>query len=352
MVDYQDLKQRLDSHDMFGMISALPNHLKEGLAIGLNVNLQNLEMETFHSVIVAGMGGSAIAGDLVRSYLYNAIQIPFIICRHYCLPGYANKKALVICSSYSGDTEETLSAYDNALDKGAKVVAITTGGKLARKAEHDGIPLLRIKGGLPPRAALGYSFASLLTIISRLGLCSDQCDEIEHTINSLNRWMSLYQPENTDNPAIKLAEKIHGSIPVIYSGYERLDAVATRFKGQLSENAKTLAFTNVFPELSHNELVGWQVSNASDRQFMVIILKDAQEHKRLKLRMEIVTQYLREKNTEVSILECRAGIDLERMFYFIQYLDFASYYLAMLNGVDPYPIAAIDYLKDKLSKMN
>lgn len=349
MADIQGLKEKYDSQDMHGLIKAMPFHLEEGVSLGRQADLKGLEQETFHSVVVAGMGGSAIAGDIARSYLYRSMQIPFMVCRYYRLPAFVNRKALVICSSYSGNTEETLAAYDNAIDNGAHIIAITSGGKLAQKAEYDGVPVVKIKGGLPPRAALGYSIAPLLMILARLGLCEEQSEEISQTVSSMKNWARDYESIEDMNPALSLALQIHGTIPVIYSGYEKFDAVATRFKGQISENAKTLAFTNVFPEQNHNELVGWQKLYNFDKNLTIIILKDVEEHKRIKSRMDIVAQYLKDKGFKVLNLENRTGQDLERIFYFIQYLDFTSYYLALLNGVDPYPVTAIDYLKDKLT---
>jgi glucose/mannose-6-phosphate isomerase len=349
MPDILKLKETLDKGDMHGLIRTMPLNLEEGLKLGRETDLMGLEQETFHSIVVAGMGGSAIAGDIVRSYLYRSIQIPFIVCRYYRLPAFVNRKALVICCSYSGNTEETLAAYDNALESGAHIIVITSGGKLAHKAGIDNVPIVKIKGGLPPRAALGYSIAPLLMILERLGLCEEQFEAVSQAASLLTHWASLYDPADDKNPAFALAQEIYGTIPVIYSGYEKFDAVATRFKGQLSENAKILAFTNVFPEQNHNELVGWHGLYDLDNKFTVIILKDSQEHKRIKARMEIVTQYLRDKGIKLLTLESREGQDLERIFYLIQYLDFTSYYLALLNGVDPTPVIAIDYLKEKLT---
>ncbi|HBC46360.1 MAG TPA: bifunctional phosphoglucose/phosphomannose isomerase [candidate division Zixibacteria bacterium] len=349
MADILALKETFDKGDMYGLIKAMPQNLEEGIKLGRDANLMRLEQETFHSVVVAGMGGSAIAGDIARSYLYRQIQIPFVVCRYYRLPAFVNRKSLVICCSYSGNTEETLSAYDDAIVTGAHIIAITSGGKLAHKAESDGVPIVKIKGGLPPRAALGYSIAPLLMILERLGLCEEQSEALSQTALQLKNWAALYDPADDKNPALDLARQIYGTIPVIYSGYERLNAVATRFKGQLSENAKILAFTNVFPEQNHNELVGWHKLYDLDKKYTVVILKDSQEHKRIRARMEIVMQYLRDKSIKVILLENLSGQDLDRVFYFIQYLDFTSYYLALLNGVDPTPVNAIDYLKEKLA---
>jgi glucose/mannose-6-phosphate isomerase len=350
MADIPTLKETLDKGDMYGLIKAMPQNMQEGLALGKSANLMGLEQETFHSVVVAGMGGSAIAGDIARSYLYRDIQIPFIVCRYYKLPAFVNRKALVICSSYSGNTEETLCAYEEAIDAGAHVIVITSGGKLAHQAECDDIPIIRVKGGLQPRAALGYSIAPILMILERLGLCEEQSQALSQAATKMASWASLYEPSDDRNPALELARQIYGTIPVIYSGYEMFDAVATRFKSQLCENAEVLAFTNTFPEQNHNELVGWHKLYDLDKKYTVIILNDSQEYKRIKARMEIVAKYLRDKGIKVLWLESRAGEDLDRIFYFIQYLDFTSYYLALLNGLDPTPVTAIDYLKEMLAK--
>ena len=352
MDDILKLKSQLDSKNMYGMIEAMPDHLDEGMAIGQSVDLQGLERETFQSIVVAGMGGSAIAGDITRSYLLEQLDIPLWVCRNYRLPEFVNKRTLVICSSYSGNTEETLSAYDHAGNRGARIIAIATGGKLAEKAGSDGIPLIRIKGGLQPRAALGYSMAPMLMILSRLGLCEYQSQEITLAAASMRRCAQAYAPDFDSNPGLKLARDIHGTIPIIYAGYDRFDAVALRFKCQINENAETLAFSNIFPEFNHNELVGFHKLYGLDKRFSVIILRDSQDHNRIKARMDIVSRYLTERGINVIALESRPGPDLDRIFYFIQLLDYASYYLALLNGIDPYPVDAIDYLKDKLSKVN
>ncbi len=347
MTEITELKEKLDPRDMYGLIRSMPVHLEEGLRLGRAADLKRLESETFHSVVVAGMGGSAIAGDIARSYLYRSIQIPIEVCRHYRLPGFVNRKTLVICSSYSGNTEETLAAYDNAYDDHARIIAITSGGKLCQRAESDGIPIIKIKGGLPPRAALGYSLASLLIALERLGLCGEQSEAISETAGLMKSWLKLYEGEK--NQALSLAQELYGAIPIIYSGYEKFDAVATRFKSQICENAEMLAFANVFPEQNHNELMGFRNLYELDKKLTIVILKDIQEHRRIRARMEIVSQYLKDKGLKIISLECRPGRDLDRIFYFIQYLDFTSYYLALLNDVDPTPVAAIDYLKNKLA---
>ena len=179
MAEILHLKNSLDSKDMFGMIQSMPDHLIDGISIGQSADLHSLELESFNNIVVSGMGGSAIGGDIVRCYLSSELQIPFQVQRHYALPGCVNLKTLVICSSYSGNTEETISAYGNVLDNGAKIVVISTGGKLGEMAAKDGVPLIKIKPGLPPRAALGYSVAPLLMLLYRLGLSQFSKEEIE-----------------------------------------------------------------------------------------------------------------------------------------------------------------------------
>ncbi len=344
------LKKQLDSTDMYGKISSMPEHLEHGVSIGREAKLHGMEVETFRYLVVAGMGGSAIGGDLVKSYLSSSIQIPFAVQRHYALPNFVNKHTIVICSSYSGNTEETLAAYDDALSRGAKIIAITTGGTLARKAAADKMPVVTIPSGLAPRAALGYSFAPLITIISRLGLCDNADNDIRLAAAAMRGELAAYSPDAEDNPALKLAEQLHGSIPIIYGSQDHFDAVATRFKGQICENSKCLAFANIFPEFNHNELVGWGELYEFKDKLSVLMLRDREDHARNKARMDIVKVYLREKGVDVIEIPTGAGGYLERIFRTIQFVDFASYYLGLLNGVDPTPVKVIDYLKTKLSE--
>jgi len=350
MDDIGELKRRLDPYNMFEMITSLPDQLEKGISIVRKANLMGLESETFGSVVLAGMGGSAIAGDLLKSLLISEIQIPFIVQRNYRLPRFVNKKALVICSSYSGNTEETLSAYEDAMVSGAHVIAISTGGQLAVKAVSDKVPFIPIPEGLPPRAALGYSFASLLSIFSRLGLCAGAESEITAAAQMLRDRSTIYRPESEDNPALSLARTIKGHIPIIYAGQDSLDAVAGRFKGQLCENSETLAFANQFPEFNHNEIVGLGGLGKAGDKFIAILLRDIEDHKRVVKRFDIVGQFLRDKGIDVVELTTEDAPKISRIFSMIQLIDYCSYFLALLNGIDPYAIEAIDFLKSKLTE--
>jgi glucose/mannose-6-phosphate isomerase len=189
-------------------------------------------------------------------------------------------------------------------------------------------------------------------IFSRLGLCEPPDDEIKQTVTSMKKWARRYELDAANNPALALARDIYGRIPVIYAGCGRFDAVATRFKGQISENAECLAFANIFPEFNHNELVGWNKLYGLDDKHLVMILRDSGDHARIKARMDIVTEYLQSKGIKTQTIETAPGLDLERIFYLVQLVDFTSYFLALLNEVDPYPVAAIDFLKERLSAID
>ncbi|MEE9554841.1 MAG: bifunctional phosphoglucose/phosphomannose isomerase [candidate division Zixibacteria bacterium] len=344
------LKNSLDKSDMFGNIAAMPDHLLEGARLGRDADLGNLKSGTFHSLVIAGMGGSAIGGEVARSYLSEDITIPFLVQRHYNLPGFVNKKSLVICSSYSGNTEETLSAYHDAHSRGANLLVITSGGELAERAETDHVPLVTIPGGIPaPRAAFGYSLAPLLTIIFRLGLCPSPFKEIEEAAAVMKSRLPGYAADNDDNPALSLARELYSTIPIIYAGQDRLDAVATRFKGQICENAKCLAFANVFPEFNHNELVGWGELYCLEDKITALIINDDDDHPRIKARAKIVGDYLKSIGKRVITIPNERISGLSGIMLMIQLADFVSYYLALLNDVDPTPVVAIDFLKKRMS---
>ncbi len=352
LLDEKDLIEKLDPHRMYDLIWKFPSQLEDAFKIAESVDISKIDPAKIENVIVAGMGGSAIGGDLVRSYLFDQIKLPFFICRNYFLPNFSGEKSLVFVSSYSGNTEETISAYDQAKKRNAQIVSLSSGGKTEKKAKEDGFCLVKVPKGYQPRAALGYSFVPILSILSRLGLCPDKKNDIEKTIEFLSENLPLFkiQKKTNDNPAKRLAEKIFQKIPIIYSSNDFFDAVAYRWKGQLCENSKTLAFCNVFPEFNHNELVGWNILSGLEGKLIVIFLKDKGDLLRIKKRMDIVKKIIQNKNFEVVEVESKGPDLLARIFSLIQLGDFVSFYLAILNQVDPTPVEVIDYLKKELEK--
>lgn len=344
--------EKLDQKDMHGLLESFPLQLEKSIALTHSFPLPNWKNFKFENIVLAGMGGSAIGGDLVRSYVTYQLKIPFQISRHYLLPNFVSQNSLVLVSSYSGNTEETLSIYAIAKKRKAKIIAITSGGKLFRLAKQDKIPALLVPGRLPPRAALGYSWGALLILLSRLGLIKNQTGLIKEASSFLAKQTVKYQKSTitSKNPAKDLAERVYQKIPIIYSACDYFDTVAIRWKQQICENAKNLAFVNFFPEFNHNELVGWQNDNLKP-DFTVLFLKDKDDHKRIKARMEVVKEIIESQKIEIIEIESRGKSLLSRMLYLIQLGDWTSYYLAILNGVDPTPIKVIDYLKNQLEKI-
>jgi glucose/mannose-6-phosphate isomerase len=339
-----------DTAGMYQNILALPEQIRRGVAIGQNVDLKALRSANFQNIVLAGMGGSAIGGDLTRTLLRGQLAIPFEIHRNYGLPSYAAPGTLLICSSYSGSTEETLAAFAEARNRKCHIFCITTGGELGKLAAELNVPAAIIPPGLPPRAALGFSFTPTLVVLGRLGLCRDYSEELLDAANLLQEQNRAYQYESGDNFPLAFAQSLIGKIPMIYAGADLLDTVALRFKGQICENAKQLAFCNVFPEFNHNELVGWQLPPNLGEHFKVVIFRDRDDHPQTIRRMEIVGEILRGKNVEVAVLEGIGKTALARMLSLIHLGDFISLYLALLNKVDPTPIEVINYLKRKLTE--
>lgn len=340
--------KKLDRSNMYDRIEGFYKQLMEGLEIGRNVALPDIDAGKMSNIILAGMGGSAIGGELLKSFLKAELKVPFIIHRNYNLPAVVNKDSLLICSSYSGGTEETLSAFDSGQKVGCKILCITTGGKLGEKAEAADFNIVKIPEGMMPREALGYSFTPLLTIFHRLGLCRDYANDISACAGYLNNQAKEYTIENQSNRAYELAQKLHGNIVVIYTGPDYLDAVGMRIKGQINENAKQHAFCNVFPEFNHNELVGWELASSITKRFFVIIIRDKQDHPKISQRMDIVKNILTEKGIGVIELSGTGESLLSRMFSLIQLGDYISYYMALINGVDPTPIDVIQHMKNRL----
>jgi glucose/mannose-6-phosphate isomerase len=351
-LDTQDSWSALDPSDMYGKILRFPDQVTQAIEIGRTCNLGKLSGDGIRQIVVSGLGGSAIGGDLVRSYLSDQLTLPMLVVRDYALPKFVGPSTLVLASSYSGTTEETLSAYDQAHRAGCRMLAFTTGGTLAEKAQADGHPVVTLPGGLMPRAALAFSFFPILLCLSRLGLAAEPGAELEETAALLAQKASLYsRSTNTDrNPAKQTATAWQGRVPLIYGAHVRFDAVALRIKCQIAENAKQLAFANVFPEFNHNELVGFGKTQHLAGLLSVCILRDRGDHRRIGIRMAIVRKMIADLGVPAVDVHSSGTSALARMFSLVQWGDFVSYYLAVLNGVDPTPIAAIDHLKRELSE--
>ena len=349
--DLEKIK-KIDQEGMYDRIYQFPSQFEDALKRTKETQLPKWDKSKIKNIVVAGLGGSAIGGDLVRSYLAERLDIPFFICRNYTLPNFVYSSSLVFVSSYSGNTEETLSAFEDASKRSAKIICITSNGKVERISSEENIPCVPLPKGFQPRAALGYSFVPILESLEKLGLVQGEEANIEKAKGflELNRKKYLIEVDTEKNEAKKLATKLHGKLPIIYASCDHFDAVSTRWKGQFCENAKMLAFNNMFPEFNHNELVGWKVLSDYRDDLIVVILRDKEDHPRIQRRMEIVKDIIEKREVEVIETESCGENLLSRMFSLIQLGDFTSFYLAVLNKEDPTPVKVIDYLKNELAK--
>jgi glucose/mannose-6-phosphate isomerase len=352
IIDHVKKVKEQDPGGMYDRICDFPSQFEDALTRAAQVALSAWNKDAIDNVALAGLGGSAIGGDLVRSYLAGRLKVPFFICRNYTLPDFVDSSSLVFVSSYSGNTEETLSAFQDASARGARIICLTSGGRVEEISGRDQLPLVKLPKGFQPRAALGYSFVPVLALLEKLGFVQGEETRIRKTGEFLedNKKKYLLEAETETNPAKQLALKLHGKLPIIYAATDHFDAVSTRWKGQFCENAKMLAFCNVFPEFNHNELVGWNVLSDYRDDLKVVILRDREDHPRIKRRMEIVKSIIEQHKVEVIQVQSSGDELLSRTFSLIQLGDFVSFYLAILNGEDPSPVKVIDHLKGELAK--
>jgi glucose/mannose-6-phosphate isomerase len=338
-----------DPSDMYGVIRSMPRQAREVLDI-VDRTEMSLADNSCRSLLICGMGGSAIAGDLISAYGQDRMAMPVWVQRNYGLPGWAGPKDPAVISSYSGDTEESLSAYHQAHQAGMKILGITSGGKLKTLCQQNNNPCLIIPGGLPPRGALGYSFFGLWGMLSKLGLIKASRSEAMEAIELLETLSSEYALDNPapNNMAKEQALKLHNHLPVIYSSVDSLWPVARRWTNQINENSKMLSYCAFFPELCHNEIVGWQELPQVRQNAKIVMLKDREDHRSNELRAGIISGLLKAEAAEVIQIETRGQSLLARMFSAVFLGDMASYYLALLNQVDPTPVERIKFLKSKL----
>lgn len=344
--------RQVDRSAMVGLIAGLPDQCTGSIALVDTVSWPPWPAADFAHIVILGMGGSAIGGDLVRAFLGDTLAVPLHIIRDYHLPAFVSSRTLVLASSYSGNTEETLSTVGEASSRGCRIIALCSGGKLAEMAGANSWPLVRLPAGFPPRAALGYSFSSLLLALGKIGLIEDfppALRELATFLASRGRGVSPDVPFEK-NDAKQLAARIHGRIPAIYGAAGPLAVAALRWKGQMCENAKNLAMAGEAPEFNHNEVVGWGLPEGSKDKLIAVILRSADDHPRIARRFDIVRSMFAEKGTPVETVTAVGADVLQRLFSVIQFGDWVSLYLAVLNGVDPTAISVIDYLKKELGK--
>jgi glucose/mannose-6-phosphate isomerase len=342
---------KTDPRDMLARISELPQQCRDAWA-----NAQNLqwpaEYRQAEAVVILGMGGSAIGGDLLRTLLESECPVPITVNRDYTVPAFVNGRTLAIASSYSGDTEETLAALEAARQTGAMLLAIATGGKLAARARELNIPLLTFDYRSQPRAALGHSIVALIGIICRLGLVSDKATDLDEAVAVMESWQREINEAIplAENAAKKLAVELHEHLSVVY-GAGHLSQVARRWKGQFNENAKAWAFFEQLPEMNHNALAGTEFPADLAEKIVAVMLTSSLDHPRTRVRFQITQEVFHQRGVSCEVVEARGSSRLAQMLSAVHFGDYVSFYLAMLYGVDPTPLEVVDYLKQRLAEI-
>ncbi len=352
MVNLDDLSvyQQIDRGDMIGRIRELPQQCRDAWQNVMSFQIPP-EYADANEVIILGMGGSAIGADLLRTYVSPECEVPVLVWRDYDPPKFLDANSLVIASSYSGNTEETLSAFAQAQALGAQAIAITTGGMLKEMAERNSNAVLLFNYKAQPRAALGHSFIPLIGVFQKLGFISDKSAEVEEAaqvLADLGKTME-FDVRTADNPAKQLAMKLFERLPVVY-GAGFLSEVARRWKGQFNENSKSWAAFDVLPELNHNAVVGYQFPPDIAKAALVIMLTSPLLHPRVLKRYRITEEIMKKAGVEYSNVESKGSGILAQMLSSVYIGDYVSYYLAILNQTDPSPVEIISFLKSELAK--
>lgn len=349
---FSELQQRrkpIDPENMWDAVAGFGGQLEKAARITLP-DTGSIDIEQITHILFCGMGGSAIGGDLLASYFQDELDVPIIVNRNYTIPGFVGEHSLVVVSSYSGNTEETLSAFYAAKKAGAQIVGISSNGEVETQLSAHDYPLIHIPGGMQPRAALGFSFIPMARLFRQMGLVRmDVVADIEETIEYVRSLSDRYQRNSEENLAFRTAKNIIGTVPVIYTVPE-LEVVGVRWKGQLAENAQMLAFHNRLPEMNHNEIMGWDQQPDFLPKISLIWLEDESSHPSVLRRLTITSDLLREYPQAEWRFTTEGNSWMTRLFSLIHLGDWMSLYAALLQEVDPTPVERIALLKSRLAE--
>jgi glucose/mannose-6-phosphate isomerase len=348
ILDSIDDIKRIDKSNMLSFCAEAAKHYGNAARLA---NEMKIDYPKPEAIIVAGMGGSAIGGELLKDWARERVTVPIDVCREYHLPAYANKNTLVFVTSYSGETEETLSVFLEAFKRKCMIICISSGGALLEFAEKLGIPHLLVPSGMAPRATLPYLFMPLLAILEKMRLVSGLGTEFSETVRILKQVSSENSPERplSSNLSKRLASNIKGTVPTVY-GFGFYRAVAQRFKTQFNENSKNPAKWEAFPELNHNEIVGWEEAKEFAKCFSAILIRDAEELKEISQRIEFTKEIISKEAIKLFEVWSTGKSRLAKMSSVICVGDFTSVYLALLRGIDPTPVRTIVLLKERLKQ--
>ncbi len=341
----RELIGKVDSTGQLADVLALSEHLRDAVWRVESAIMQ--DWDTPAGLVVAGMGGSAIGGALARAALGDHASRPIFVTRAYGIPTWTTPDTMVMCASYSGETEETLACYESAGALGAKRTVVTTGGRLAEMARADGVPVIPLPAGFQPRAAVAYMVVASLEVAALCGVGPRLTPEIDVAASHVEQLVEEWGPDAPEDSLAKtIARGLHGTTPVI-AGAGLTSPIAYRWKTQINENAKQPAFSGELPELDHNELVGWEGANDVGR-FSAVFLDDSDAHPRVKQRMELTEQMIAGTAAASFRIETRGQTAVDRVISLVLLGDLVSIYLAALRGVDPGPVKVLEELKAAL----
>lgn len=343
MFIFDDIK-KIEDIMMDTLIERFPAQLFEALEIGQNSTITQ-HNKTITKVYVAGLGGSGIGANFVQEFIQDECRVPFLVGKGYHIPAYVDENTLCIVSSYSGNTEETLHAFEQIKTSGAKIVCLSSGGKLIAQAQENGYDYIKLPDDWPsPRACLGYSMTQQLFVLNKLGLISTiSIDQVKKGAELIK-----FDMEEIKVEAKKIAQFFNNKIPIIYTT-DRMSAVAVRLRQQINENAKMLCWHHVIPEMNHNEVLGWGIKN---EDFAVLYFRNHDDFKRNKVRIDINKKIISNYTSSIMEIYSKGNSLIEKAVYFIHLGDWVSWYLSELRGVDAVEIDVINYLKSELAKVN
>lgn len=324
------------------LIRDFPDQLTESIGISHEQKIEKIE--NIAQVVICGLGGSGIGGEIIRQWLLPYSKVPIFVCHSYTLPAYVNAQTLVIACSYSGNTEETLTALSEAIERKAHIVAVTSGGKLAAIAKENNFPAFIIPGGLPPRSALAYPLVQLAGIFDQLDLASIKLvPMIEDAVTQLK--LAKHATVTTALEILTLSE----GRQFLFYAEDQFAPILLRACQQINENGKELAFYNVIPEMNHNEIVGWA---EEPKSLFVLLLRSDLEYSRNSERLEFTESYIRSKTDAVATLQLKGVNLVEQTLYAIQVVDWISFFTAKKKGIDVVEVNVIDKLKEVLAKLS
>lgn len=342
-MNIKNLIKKHDTQDQFKVL--IESYKQIEYAWQNNIALNSLYAENINNIVIAGMGGSAISADLLKTFLSDELTLPLLVNRDYALPKFADEKTLVIISSYSGNTEETISCLKDANKNGCKIVVVSTGGWVKDFASEKNIPWIKLLEGFQPRFALGVSFFTLLKIFQSLGFINEQDDVVKEIITLWEQ--NGIKLSESENVALSFAEELVGFIPLIYSS-AKFEAIGYRLKCQFNENSKLHAFNNIIPELNHNEIIGWETFLNKQLNAKLITITDSDFHPQILKRFNLTQDILKKKDIDIIVLKSNEKNIKVRIMDLIYLGDWITYYLAVLRGFDPSEIDYINELKKRL----